>query len=94
MASRASSQTPSGARSAATLEEDLRISMRERIVAPPVCTVHWTEEQIEKHCFRKIVEPEELALFGIKFRSTGKRDESGTLVYLADLNTPTNNPNT
>lgn len=67
--------------------------MRERIIPPPVCTAHWTEEQIEKHCFRKIVEPEELTLFGIKLRSTGKRDESGTLVYLADF-TPTNTANT
>lgn len=68
--------------------------MRERIVAPPVCTAQWTDKEIERYCFRKIVEPEEFTLFGIKFRSTGKRDESGTLVYLADLNTPTTPPQT
>lgn len=67
--------------------------MRERIAPPPVCTAQWTDKEIERYCFRKIVEPEELTLFGIKFRSTGKRDESGTLVYLADF-TPTNTPNT
>lgn len=68
--------------------------MRERIVAPPVCTAQWTDEQIEKYCFRKIIEPEELTLFGIKLRSTGKRDESGTLVYLADFSETPSDANT
>lgn len=68
--------------------------MRERIIAPPVCTAQWTDEEDQKFCFRRIIEPEELTLFGIKFRSTGKRDESGTLVYLADLTETPSDTNT